>query len=80
MISKLVGHGVAIGKWYFAKDSSHAKNEVLYVSLAHDSILIQLNTINVTNKKCELLQCCCILHLSDGHPIITYESMKSMFK
>jgi len=55
VISKLVGHGVAIGKWYFAKDSSHAKNEVLYVSLAHDSILIQLNTVNVTNKKCELL-------------------------
>jgi len=65
---------VAIGKWYFAK------NEVLYVSLAHDSILIQLNIVKVTNKKCKLLHFTCILHLSDGHPIITYESTKSMLK
>ncbi len=71
---------MAIGKWYFAKDSSHAKNEVLYASLVCDFILTQLNTIKVTNKKYKLLQFTCILHLSDGHPITTYESMKSKFK
>lgn len=71
---------MAIGKLYFAKDSSHAKNEVLYANLAHDFILTQLNIVKVTNKKCKILQFICILHLSDGHPIITYESMKSIFK
>jgi azurin len=43
--AKVVGHGVVIGKWYFMKDLAHVKNEILYASLAHDYVLIQLNTI-----------------------------------
>ncbi len=45
------GNGVVIGKWYFAKDSTHAKNKVLYANLTHDFVLTQSNIMDVTNKK-----------------------------
>jgi hypothetical protein len=52
---KVVGHGVVTGKWYIAKDSTHAKNEVLYANLTHDFVLIQLNIMEVTNYRHKLL-------------------------
>jgi hypothetical protein len=72
---------VVVGKWYFANDSTHGKNEVLYANLTHDFVLTQLNIIEVNNNKHKLLQFTCILHLlNEGHLIIDYDSMKVLFK
>lgn len=68
-------------KWYFVKDSTHAKNEVLYANLTHDFVLTHLNIMEVTNNKHKLLQFTCILHLlNESHPTIDYEGRKVLFK
>ncbi len=75
------GHDVVVGKWYFAKDPKHAKNEVLNASFTHDFVLTRLTITEVTNNKRKLLQYRCISHLlNEGHPTMDYEGMKVLFK
>jgi hypothetical protein len=44
-----------VGKAFYEKDSTHPKNEVLYASLACNSILSQLNIGKVIHNKYKLL-------------------------
>jgi hypothetical protein len=73
--------GVPKGTFYYAKDSQHAKNELLYVSRSGESVLDRVMQGMAHEGLKKVIQFATVFYLlQEGKPMLEYESMKGFLQ